>query len=70
MDRQATFKGGFWCGVLVANAAHILFTDLLGLEGYIAHLRDYWVSAWIGIPLALVALVLAAVLAALHREAA
>lgn len=70
MRIQTTFKSGFWCGFLVFNAAHILFTDGLGLEGYIAYLRDYWVSAWVGVPLAGVGLVLAASLAALHREEA
>jgi hypothetical protein len=35
---------GFWCGVGAHAGFGILLQDAMGLEGYIAHVREHWVN--------------------------
>lgn len=39
-----------WVIIIVANC-HGIFQDLLGLEGYIQHVRDHWIDSRITLPI-------------------
>lgn len=51
-------RTGFWAGFVMALALHSLYQDALGRDRYIESVRVGWVSAWVSVPLALLALLL------------
>jgi len=43
----------FLCGLVCMGAAHSLIQDWYGLEAYIQHCREGWISGWYTVPIAI-----------------
>lgn len=59
LKRLAKHRDPFTGGALLALTCTSLWQDWMGKEEYLLYIEDYWIDASIGVPLALVSLVLA-----------
>jgi hypothetical protein len=46
----------FWCGVFAHAAYYSLMQDFVGQKNYMKLVQERWISAWITVPLAIIAL--------------
>lgn len=44
----------FATGVVITVCVMSLYQDYMGLDGYVAHVREHWVEPWVTVPVAIV----------------
>lgn len=47
----------YWNGMIVTLAVQSLCQDYLGVEEYVRRVQENWISGWITVPVAIIAMV-------------
>ena len=55
LTSQRATRMSFWCGVISAITAWTIVQDYMGQEAYLNYVRNHWSSAWVALPLELLA---------------